>query len=76
MGLQKRITLREYVRPGWTYHAKGLWYTLPNERKPTLTFIGSSNFGERNVYYRNFDIIVHNNNNKKNFLNLYQVIVL
>ena len=40
-----RITLWEFIRPGWTYHAKGLWYTLPGQLKPSLTLIGSSNFG-------------------------------
>lgn len=41
----KRIQLREFVRPDWTYHAKGLWYTPPNQKRPSLTLIGSSNFG-------------------------------
>ncbi|KAK0162344.1 hypothetical protein PV327_008689 [Microctonus hyperodae] len=49
LGLSERISLREYVRPGWTYHAKGLWYTLPNQKQPSLTLIGSSNFGYRSV---------------------------
>ncbi|XP_043279419.1 CDP-diacylglycerol--glycerol-3-phosphate 3-phosphatidyltransferase, mitochondrial [Venturia canescens] len=44
-----RINLWEFVRPGWTYHAKGLWYTLPGHTKPSLTLIGSSNFGYRSV---------------------------
>ncbi|XP_033214352.1 CDP-diacylglycerol--glycerol-3-phosphate 3-phosphatidyltransferase, mitochondrial isoform X2 [Belonocnema kinseyi] len=44
-----RITLWEFMRPGWTYHAKGLWYTLPNQQKPSLTLIGSPNFGYRSV---------------------------
>lgn len=39
----------EYERPGWTYHAKGLWYYLPGSHLPDLTLIGSSNFGERSV---------------------------
>ena len=41
----EKITLWEFMRPGWTYHAKGLWYTLPNQQKPSLTLIGSPNFG-------------------------------
>lgn len=45
----ERITLWEFRRPGWTYHAKGLWYTLPNQQKPSLTLIGSPNFGYRSV---------------------------
>ncbi|KAL0113108.1 hypothetical protein PUN28_012370 [Cardiocondyla obscurior] len=49
MNQQNRITLWEFVKPGWTYHAKGLWYTLPNQQKPSLTLIGSPNFGYRSV---------------------------
>ncbi|XP_050461494.1 CDP-diacylglycerol--glycerol-3-phosphate 3-phosphatidyltransferase, mitochondrial isoform X1 [Cataglyphis hispanica] len=49
MDQQSRITLWEFIKPGWTYHAKGLWYTLPDQRKPSLTLIGSSNFGYRSV---------------------------
>jgi CDP-diacylglycerol---glycerol-3-phosphate 3-phosphatidyltransferase len=41
--------LSEYERHGWTYHAKGLWYYLPNSKLPNLTVIGSSNYGERSV---------------------------
>lgn len=44
-----RITLREYLRGGWTYHAKGLWYYPPNSEYPCLTLVGSPNFGERSV---------------------------
>ncbi|XP_031837297.1 phosphatidylglycerophosphate synthase 1 isoform X2 [Nomia melanderi] len=49
MGQEKRITLWEFMKPGWTYHAKGLWYSLPNQEKPSLTLIGSPNFGYRSV---------------------------
>ncbi|XP_017884472.1 CDP-diacylglycerol--glycerol-3-phosphate 3-phosphatidyltransferase, mitochondrial isoform X2 [Ceratina calcarata] len=49
LGQQKRITLWEFIKPGWTYHAKGLWYTLPDQEKPCLTLIGSPNFGYRSV---------------------------
>uniref|UniRef100_A0A6B2EDX6 CDP-diacylglycerol--glycerol-3-phosphate 3-phosphatidyltransferase n=1 Tax=Phlebotomus kandelakii TaxID=1109342 RepID=A0A6B2EDX6_9DIPT len=44
-----RVSLFEYQLPGWTYHAKGLWYYLPDSRLPAMTLIGSSNFGERSV---------------------------
>ncbi|KAM8704719.1 hypothetical protein ACLKA7_009213 [Drosophila subpalustris] len=44
-----RVNFFEYQKHGWTYHAKGLWYYLPNARLPNLTLIGSSNFGERSV---------------------------
>ncbi|KAI0805681.1 hypothetical protein GGR55DRAFT_269453 [Xylaria sp. FL0064] len=32
---------------GWTYHAKGLWITLPNEKEPSMSIIGSSNYTKR-----------------------------
>ncbi|KAI2629246.1 hypothetical protein GGS26DRAFT_582765 [Hypomontagnella submonticulosa] len=32
---------------GWTYHAKGLWITLPNEQDPSISIIGSSNYTKR-----------------------------
>ncbi|GAW19473.1 hypothetical protein ANO14919_089600 [Xylariales sp. No.14919] len=32
---------------GWTYHAKGLWVTLPNEEEPSMSIIGSSNYTKR-----------------------------
>ncbi|KAI9374918.1 CDP-diacylglycerol-glycerol-3-phosphate 3-phosphatidyltransferase [Aspergillus egyptiacus] len=47
------IQLKEWRRGtvgepgGWTYHAKGLWVTLPNEEHPSLTFVGSSNYTKR-----------------------------
>uniref|UniRef100_A0A1L8DZ75 CDP-diacylglycerol--glycerol-3-phosphate 3-phosphatidyltransferase n=1 Tax=Nyssomyia neivai TaxID=330878 RepID=A0A1L8DZ75_9DIPT len=46
---EHRVSLYEYQLPGWTYHAKGLWYYLPNSSLPAMTLIGSSNFGERSV---------------------------
>ncbi|XP_044740378.1 CDP-diacylglycerol--glycerol-3-phosphate 3-phosphatidyltransferase, mitochondrial isoform X2 [Chrysoperla carnea] len=48
-GKSDSIRLFEYLRPGWTYHAKGLWYYLPEHKYPVLTFIGSPNFGARSV---------------------------
>ncbi|KXJ93456.1 hypothetical protein Micbo1qcDRAFT_183204 [Microdochium bolleyi] len=47
------ITLKEWRKgtvnepEGWTYHAKGLWVTLPNERDPSMTIVGSSNYTKR-----------------------------
>lgn len=41
--------MQEYLRPGWTYHAKGLWYYPPGSEFPSLTLVGSPNFGERSV---------------------------
>ncbi len=53
----KNIQLREWQRgivgqqDGWTYHAKGLWVTLPGEADsqvgPSATLIGSSNYTTR-----------------------------
>lgn len=44
-----RVNFFEFEKTGWSYHAKGLWYYLPNSTYPSLTLIGSSNFGERSV---------------------------
>lgn len=44
-----RISLLEYERPEWTYHAKGLWYTSAEDSLPSMTVVGSSNYGERSV---------------------------
>lgn len=47
------IQLKEWRRGtvgtpgGWTYHAKGLWVTLPREENPSITFVGSSNYTKR-----------------------------
>ncbi|KAH3666290.1 hypothetical protein OGAPHI_004479 [Ogataea philodendri] len=32
---------------GWSYHAKGLWLSLPNEVEPSITIVGSSNYTRR-----------------------------
>ncbi|CAM9196400.1 unnamed protein product, partial [Lampetra fluviatilis] len=39
----------EYKRPGWTFHAKGLWVTLPHHDAPSLSLVGSTNFGRRSA---------------------------
>ncbi|PLB33817.1 CDP-diacylglycerol--glycerol-3-phosphate 3-phosphatidyltransferase [Aspergillus candidus] len=47
------IELKEWRRGtvgqpgGWTYHAKGLWITLPGEDHPSVTVVGSSNYTKR-----------------------------
>uniref|UniRef100_A0A0R3RSW5 CDP-diacylglycerol--glycerol-3-phosphate 3-phosphatidyltransferase n=1 Tax=Elaeophora elaphi TaxID=1147741 RepID=A0A0R3RSW5_9BILA len=43
------IRLFEYNRPGWTYHAKGLWIDSKHSSL-SATMIGSSNFGHRSVH--------------------------
>ncbi|RLN91032.1 hypothetical protein BBJ28_00021484 [Nothophytophthora sp. Chile5] len=44
--------LREFNRPGWTFHGKGMWWrpppsTVGTPSLPQLTVVGSSNFGQR-----------------------------
>ncbi|KAI7894006.1 uncharacterized protein EV154DRAFT_499890 [Mucor mucedo] len=46
IGRSHDISIEEYKRPGWTYHAKGLWVKF-NDDLPYLTMIGSPNFGQR-----------------------------
>jgi CDP-diacylglycerol--glycerol-3-phosphate 3-phosphatidyltransferase len=46
-GRQDEISIEEYKRSGWTYHAKGLWISLKDGALPSLTMIGSPNFGQR-----------------------------
>jgi CDP-diacylglycerol--glycerol-3-phosphate 3-phosphatidyltransferase len=43
------IKVHEYLRKGWTFHGKGLWYSAPGDDKPCATIIGSSNFGQRST---------------------------
>lgn len=44
-----RVEMLEYERPGWTFHAKGLWYYPPGSKVPWATIVGSANLGERSV---------------------------
>ncbi|XP_077980531.1 CDP-diacylglycerol--glycerol-3-phosphate 3-phosphatidyltransferase, mitochondrial-like [Glandiceps talaboti] len=44
-----RIRLYEYYRDKWTFHAKGLWYYFPHQVLPSLSLLGSTNFGYRSV---------------------------
>ena len=54
-GLDEKIKLKEWRRGtvgeagGWTYHAKGLWVTLPGEEDigPSVSIVGSSNYTKR-----------------------------
>lgn len=48
-GQENRISMFEYQRDQWTYHAKGLWYYPAGSSLPYMTVIGSSNYGERSV---------------------------
>lgn len=50
---ESAIVLKEWRKgtvgepEGWTYHAKGLWVTLPSEPGPSMTVVGSSNYTKR-----------------------------
>ena len=58
-GLSDSVQLKEWQNGkvnedgGWTYHAKGLWVTLPSNEAgekpedPSLTVVGSSNYTKR-----------------------------
>ncbi|KOS17183.1 CDP-diacylglycerol--glycerol-3-phosphate 3-phosphatidyltransferase [Escovopsis weberi] len=49
----RQVALKEWRlgtagRPGgWTYHAKGLWVTLPGDAAPSVSIVGSSNYTRR-----------------------------
>lgn len=46
----KERQLLEYARPGWEYHAKGMyWSPDGGAAAPAVTLIGSSNFGHRSL---------------------------
>jgi CDP-diacylglycerol---glycerol-3-phosphate 3-phosphatidyltransferase len=63
VGKERSIELKEWRRGivgepgGWTYHAKGLWVTLPQQRDaaselveepgPSVSLVGSSNYTKR-----------------------------
>ena len=44
-GYQDRIKYLEYYRKGWTFHGKGLWFYSEGEDCPSLTLMGSTNYG-------------------------------
>ncbi|EEU41218.1 uncharacterized protein NECHADRAFT_62562 [Fusarium vanettenii 77-13-4] len=52
-GRDEDITLKEWRHGmvgqpgGWTYHAKGLWVTMPGDKHPAMSIIGSSNYTKR-----------------------------
>lgn len=52
-GLSNQVAVKEWRRGtvnqpgGWTYHAKGIWITLPGERIPSVSLVGSSNYTKR-----------------------------
>lgn len=52
-GRAENIVLKEWRKgtvgkpQGWTYHAKGLWISMPEEKDPSITMVGSSNYTKR-----------------------------
>lgn len=50
-GREGAVSVHEYSRAGWTFHAKGLWCTGHSAADPAafLNVVGSSNFGVRSV---------------------------
>lgn len=52
---QGGVELKEWKKDGWTYHAKGIWYTPPSSDSnitkdvvgPSMVHVGSSNYGSR-----------------------------
>lgn len=45
-GMREGISMMEYERDGWTFHAKGIWL---DEGNGFITSLGSSNFGTRSA---------------------------
>lgn len=43
------IRLSEWARPGWTYHAKGVWVRPAADEDPVFTLVGSTNLSARSV---------------------------
>jgi len=41
------VSIYEYEKGEWTFHAKGLWITEHGETTPSLSVVGSSNFSKR-----------------------------
>ena len=39
-GRSDGVRMFEYIRKGWTFHAKGLWFTPEGESEPSVTMIG------------------------------------
>ncbi|KAI6036396.1 hypothetical protein BKA83DRAFT_669927 [Pisolithus microcarpus] len=43
------VRLSEWVREGWTYHAKGIWFSPSQSSPPVLTLFGSTNLNSRSA---------------------------
>lgn len=73
------LKLREYVRPGWTFHAKGLWLQPRDALHPVLTFVGSSNFGERSKFRdleANLVLVTENDELQKDLSRVYKSYII
>ncbi|KAG8691677.1 CDP-diacylglycerol--glycerol-3-phosphate 3-phosphatidyltransferase [Ceratobasidium sp. 395] len=46
----KGIELTEWNRPGWTYHAKGIWLSPSARETPYATLFGSTNLNSRSAH--------------------------
>lgn len=46
---QHGIELSEWTRPGWTYHAKGVWLRPSADTDPAFTLVGSTNLSARSA---------------------------
>jgi len=44
------ISLHEWTKPGWTYHAKGIWLSQTPSSHPYMTILGSSNLNARSAH--------------------------
>ncbi|KAF9463914.1 hypothetical protein BDZ94DRAFT_1257747 [Collybia nuda] len=44
------VHLSEWEKPGWTYHAKGIWVSPNSSSPPVLTLFGSTNLNSRSAH--------------------------
>jgi len=44
------VLLSEWEKPGWTYHAKGVWLSPCSSSPPILTLFGSTNLNSRSAH--------------------------
>ncbi|KDR68583.1 hypothetical protein GALMADRAFT_1036264 [Galerina marginata CBS 339.88] len=44
------VLLSEWEKPGWTYHAKGIWLSPSSSTLPVLTLFGSTNLNSRSAH--------------------------
>ncbi|KAF5341669.1 hypothetical protein D9611_001998 [Ephemerocybe angulata] len=44
------VLLSEWSKPGWTYHAKGIWLSPDSSSPPILTLFGSTNLNARSAH--------------------------